>query len=122
MHILDLLSLSLSLIGIYGVVVVALRVLLPRNIVPLISELFDKTMALTQQAEAINVPNASYYQENLAAYAYVCLYQRPLDRSQRSRAIFTDAYREPSLSGDFPAALPMYWGSDLEAVWSQATN
>ena len=59
MHILDLLSLNLSLIGIYGVVVVALRVLLPQNIVPLISELFDKTMALSQQAEAINVPNAS---------------------------------------------------------------
>ncbi|KAI0000974.1 hypothetical protein BJV77DRAFT_1063534 [Russula vinacea] len=47
-------------------------------------------MALTQQAEAINVPNASYYRENLAAVREQFLQMRI--GSHRSPGIFQQLY------------------------------
>ena len=67
MAVIDVLSLILSL----GILC-ALRLLLPRNIVPQVSKSFEEAVKALQRAEAINIPNASEYQADLALYA--CLY------------------------------------------------
>ena len=67
MAVIDVLSLILSL----GILC-ALRLLLPRNIVPQVSKSFEEAVKALQRAEAINIPNVNEYQADLALYA--CLY------------------------------------------------
>jgi hypothetical protein len=67
MAFIDILSLILSC----GIVF-SLRVIFPRNIVPLVSTSFEEAMTLLERAEAINIPYVSEYRANLAMYA--CLY------------------------------------------------
>ena len=115
MQVIDIFSLILSFIGLYGIVF-ALRLLLPWNVVPLVSTSLNETMALLENAEATNIPNVSDYRLELAMYVFVHISQPPTDRLQPSQPILTDAYREPSLSGGFPAGLPSFFvRSDLEA-------
>jgi hypothetical protein len=73
----DILNLILAFLGVYGLVY-ALRLFLPRNIVPRVSELLDKTMALFEQAEAIDIPNVSDYRASLAMYVHIYPLQHPL--------------------------------------------
>lgn len=87
MRFIDIFSLILSLLGVYGIVY-SLRLLLPRNIVPHVSTSLNEAMALLEHAEAINIPNMSNYRANLAMYACDCI-QRP--------AVLT----EPSLRNQF---------------------
>jgi hypothetical protein len=91
----DILSLILS-----SAIVVSLRFLFPRNIVPLVSTSFEEAVTLLQRAEAINIPYVSEYRANLAMYA--CLYPLaisfPTDITQSAPSILADAYGEPSVS------------------------
>jgi len=57
----DVLSLILS----FGVIF-SLRLLFPRNIVPLVSTSFEEAFALLEIAEATDIPNVSEYRANLA--------------------------------------------------------
>lgn len=118
MRFIDILSLVLSFIGVYGIVF-SLRLLLPRNIVPLVSTSLTEVVALLEHAEAINIPNVSDYRANLAMC--VCLPVpiniAPTDRTQPTQPVFTDAHGEPSLSRIFRAVLPAFSvRSDLEVV------
>ena len=116
MRFIDAFTLILSLLGVYGIVY-SLRLLLPRNIVPLVSTSLNEAMTLLGHAEAINIPNMNDYRSNLAMYARGCTLPTPTDRTQPSQPIPTHAYREPSLSGGFPAVLPaVSLRSDVEAV------
>jgi hypothetical protein len=69
----DILSLILSF-----AVVFSLRLLFPRNIVPLVSTSFEEALTVLERAETINILYVSEYRANLAMYA--CLY--PLSVSQ----------------------------------------
>ena len=71
MRFIDIFSLILSFLGAYGIVY-SLRLLLPRNIVPLVSTSLNETMSLLEHAEAINIPNMSDNRANLAMYARDC--------------------------------------------------
>ena len=120
MAFIDILSLVLS----FGIVL-SLRFLFPRNIVPLVSTSFEEAMALLERAEAINIPYASEHRANLAMYA--CLYPLaitlPTDLTQSAPPILTNAYGEPSISGVFSTVLSVLslW-SDLEAVCPQIAS
>jgi len=76
MRFIDIFSLMLSLLGIYGIAF-SLRLLLPRNIVPLVSLSLKEAIGPLEDAEAINIPNVSDYRAILAMYAHVCTHQRP---------------------------------------------
>lgn len=76
MRFFDIFSLVLSFLGVYGIVF-SLRLLLPRNIVPLVSASLDEAMPLLERAEAIGIPNVSDHRANLAMYAHVCAHQCP---------------------------------------------
>lgn len=76
MRFFDILSLVLSFLGVYGIVF-SLRLLLPRNIVPLVSASLNEAISLLEHAEAINIPNVRDYRENLAMYAHVCTHECP---------------------------------------------
>jgi len=71
MRFIDVFTLILSFLGVYGIVY-SLRLLLPRNIVSLVSTSLNETMALLGHAEAINIPNMNDYRANLAMYARGC--------------------------------------------------
>jgi hypothetical protein len=68
MAFIDVLSLVIS----FGVIF-SLRILFPRNIVPLVSTSFEEAVALLERAEAANVPSVSEYRTDLAMYAYLYL-------------------------------------------------
>ena len=70
MQFIDIFSLILSFLGLYGIVF-SLRLLLPRNVVPLVSTSLNETMALLENAEATNIPNVSDYRVDLAMYVFV---------------------------------------------------
>jgi len=61
MAVTDILSLILSL-----AILVSLRLLLPRNIVPWVSTSFEEAVKALQRAKALNIPSVSEYQTNLA--------------------------------------------------------
>ena len=84
----DILSLALSFLGIYGIVF-SLRLLIPRNIVPLVSTSLTEAKALIEHAEAISIPNLSDYWASWAMYAHVCTHMR------------THQLIEPSLHNQF---------------------
>jgi len=65
MRVIDILSLILSFLGIYGLFF-ALRLLLPRNIVPSVSTSLTEVMALLEHAEANNISNTRDHRANLA--------------------------------------------------------
>ena len=60
MRFIDVFTLILSFLGVYGIVY-SLRLLLPRNIVSLVSTSLNEAMALLGHAEAINIPNMNDY-------------------------------------------------------------
>ena len=84
MRFIDVFTLILSFLGVYGIVY-SLRLLLPRNIVPLVSTSLNEAMALLGHAETINIPNMNDYRANLAMYARGCtqllLSLEPTDRT-----------------------------------------
>lgn len=65
MMFLDVFNLILSLLGLYAIVF-SLRLLLPRNTVPLVLTTLNEAMALLERDEAIYIPNLSAYRANLA--------------------------------------------------------
>jgi len=65
MRFIDIFSLILSLLGVYGIVC-SLRLLLPRNIVPLVSTSLNEAIALHEHAKSICIPNLNDYRVNLA--------------------------------------------------------
>ncbi|KAI0282878.1 hypothetical protein BGY98DRAFT_66029 [Russula aff. rugulosa BPL654] len=81
----DILSLILS-----SAIVVSLRFLFPRNIVPLVSTSFEEAVTLLQRAEAINIPYVSEYRANLAILRPQFLQMRT--ESHRSPGIFKQFY------------------------------
>jgi hypothetical protein len=70
MWIFDIFNLVLSFLGFYGIVF-SLRLLLPRNIVPLVLTSLNEAIASLEHAEAINIPNAGDHRANLAMYVSV---------------------------------------------------
>ena len=62
------LDLILSFLGFYGIVF-SLRLLLPRNIVPLVLAALNEAMALLERDEAY-IPNLGDYRANLARCAH----------------------------------------------------
>jgi hypothetical protein len=104
------------------VAIFSLRLLFPRNIVPLVSTSFEEADTLLQHAEDINMPHASEYRANLTMYG--CLYSLAVsltsDYTQSANPIVTDAYGESSLSGGFSTALSLWF--DMEAVCPQIEN
>ena len=79
MRFVDILSLTHTLPGVYGIVysLIPLRLLLPRNIVPLVSTSLNEAMALLEHAETMNTPNMSDYRAELAMYARDCTQHVP---------------------------------------------
>jgi hypothetical protein len=100
MKIIDIFSLMLSLLGVHGIVF-SLRLLLPRNIVPLVSTSLKEAMAALENAEAINIPNVSDFRTNLAMYAHLYTHQclppltEPNLHNQFSQ-MRTESHRSPS--------------------------
>ena len=117
MRFIDIFGLILSFLGLYTFVY-SLRLLLPRNIVPLVSTSHSEAMALLENAEATNIPNTSDYRVDLAMCVLVQTDSIPFtDRTQLLQPILTDAYGEPSLSRGFPATPPAFFvRSDLSAL------
>jgi hypothetical protein len=74
MQFIDIINLIFSFFGLYGIVF-SIRLLLPRNIVPLIPKLLDEVTVLLEKAEAINIPNVSDYWADLAMYANATTHQ-----------------------------------------------
>jgi hypothetical protein len=72
----DILSLVLAFLGIYGLFF-ALRLLLPRNIVPFVSTLLIEAKALLEHAEATGIPDLNDYWASWAMYARVCTTRPP---------------------------------------------
>ena len=125
MRFIDILSLVISFLGIYGIIF-SLRLLLPRNIVPGVKTLFTEVMALLEHAEANNIPNVRDYRANLAMCVHVLSLPSnitPTDRTQPPQPISTNAHGEPSLSRVLPAVVPpLTVGSDLEALQPQMAD
>ena len=68
MHVIDALSFSLSLLGIYGLLLY-IRYLLPRNVAPFVSAVLNETQQLRGCAEQIGaVPPQSEYKLRLDRY------------------------------------------------------
>ena len=68
MHFIDILSLTLSFLGIYGLVI-SLRYLIPCYTIPFLSAHLDSTQQLLNHAEAINaIPPESEYRTHLDLY------------------------------------------------------
>ena len=68
MHFIDILSLTLSFLGIYGLII-SLRYLIPCYIIPFLSAHLDSTQQLLNHAEAINaIPPESEYRTHLDLY------------------------------------------------------
>ena len=65
MRFLDIFSLILSFLGFYGIVF-SLRLLLPKNVVPLVLTALNEAMGLLELDEAIYIPNLGDYRANLA--------------------------------------------------------
>jgi len=95
MRFIDIFGLILSLLGLYSIVY-SLRLLLPRNIVPLVSTSHNEAMALLENAEAINIPNTSGYRVDLAIFYNQFLQMRT--ESHRSPGVFQQL-RQLSLCG-----------------------
>ena len=65
MNSVDILNFCLSLLGIYSIIIY-LRYLLPRNVVPLISTILDETYQLLGHAEEMGaIPLRSEYKRKL---------------------------------------------------------
>ena len=65
MHVIDILSFTLSLLGIYGPMLLVLY-LHPRNLAPRISTLLDETHQLLRRAEEVGaVPRQSEHKHHL---------------------------------------------------------
>ena len=82
MDFLGVLSLCLSILGIYGLVLY-LRFLLPRNVVPCVAEKLSEALEVLDHAESIGViPQMSEYRTTLAMYEAVvtaCLFGAHVD-------------------------------------------
>ena len=69
MQFLDAFNLILSFLGSYGIAF-SLRLLLPRNIVPLVLTALNEAMSLLERNEVIYIPNLGVYRANLATCAH----------------------------------------------------
>ena len=68
MRFIDILSLCLSILGIYGLLLY-LRFLLPRHVIPRVALVLTEASQLLDRAEAIGaVPRANEYRASLAMY------------------------------------------------------
>ena len=68
MHCIDILSFSLSVLGVYGLIL-KFRYLLPRNAIPLLSTLLNETQQLLDHAEEIGtVPLQSESRDHIDRY------------------------------------------------------
>jgi len=86
MHVIDIISFCLSLLGIYGPILLVHH-LLPRKVVPLLSTLLDETQELLGRAEGIGaVPPQSEYKVRLDRSAYQFAMMRT--ESNHARGIF----------------------------------
>jgi hypothetical protein len=98
MWILDIFNLILSFLGFYGIVF-SLRLLIPRNIVPLVLTSLNEAMASLEHASAINIPNVGDYRANLAMYVSVLHTASPLLTGSRFHNQFlqmrTESHRSP---------------------------
>ena len=89
MHLIDILSFSLSLLGIYGPILLT-RYLLPRNVTPILSTLLDQTQQLLGRAEQIGaIPPQSEYKFRLDRYEHL----RMLDCPQHLILQCSSAYK-----------------------------
>lgn len=109
MHVIDALGLSLSVLGIYGLVL-SLRYLIPCYIVPFLSARLNETQQLLSHAEAINsIPPESEHRTHLDLYEY--LYFDGLSSHtpiQFCEPICGDALAEQSGPRTLPATAPCY--------------
>ena len=114
MDFLGILSLCLSILGIYGLVLY-LRFLLPRNVVPYVAARLSEALEILDRAESIGaIPQASEYRTTLAMYEAVvtaCLFVPKLTinhthRLYRPTSSFdnqflqmrTESHRSPGIS------------------------
>ena len=111
MRFLDVFNLILSLIGFYAIVF-SLRLLLPRNIVPLVLTALNEAMALLERDEAIYIPNLGDYQANLAMCAYLNPRGSPLTEP-RFRGQFVQMRAESNRSPGFYQQLCLLFLSGL---------
>jgi hypothetical protein len=73
MRFIDIFSFCLSLLGVYSLVLY-LRYLLPRYIIPIISVLLSETQQLLERAEAFSaIPLESEYRTCLDMYENLCI-------------------------------------------------
>ena len=109
MLVIDALSLGLSILGFYGLVL-SLRYLIPHYIVPLISARLNETQQLLSYAEEINaIPQESEHQTNLDRYED--LYSDRLSSHtpiQFCKPICSDALAEQSRPRALPTTAPCY--------------
>jgi len=110
MRLIDLLSLCLSVLGLYGLVFY-LRFLLPRNVVPQLSTALNEVDALLVRAEAHNaIPNAREdYRAWLAMYEGLCNphWCRTTDRHSLRNQLLrarTESHRSPQFFQQFRLA------------------
>ena len=91
MRLIDILSFSLSLLGIYGPILLT-HYLLPRNVTPILSTLLDQTQQLLSLAEQIGaVPSQSEYKFRLDRYEHLRILDCP------NTSTLSDAVRRTSL-------------------------
>jgi hypothetical protein len=109
MHFIDILSLSLSFLGIYGLFL-SLRYLIPCYIIPFISANLSSTQTLLNHAEAINaIPPESEYRTHLDVYENLYV-DGPSSHTpmQFGEPICGDACGEQSRPGALPAIASCY--------------
>jgi hypothetical protein len=109
MHFMDALSLSLSVLGIYGLVL-SLRYLIPCYIVPFLSARLDETQQLLSHAEAINaIPPESEHRAQLDLYEGLYFDMLPSHTPiQFCEPICDDALAEQLRPMALPTTAPRY--------------
>ena len=104
MRFIDIISLCLSILGIYGLLLY-LRFLLPRHVIPRVASALTEAIQLLDRAEAIGaVPRASEYRASLAMYEsrHACLCNNSRLTNQHSfenqlLRMRTESHRSPGI-------------------------
>lgn len=105
MRFIDILSLCLSLLGIYGLIL-NFRYLLPRYFILILSPLLTETRQLLYNAEAIGaIPSESEIRTHFTLCDHICIDAYPSSHTliQISEPICSDAHGEQSGPGDIQA-------------------
>src|SRR5258708_8323985 len=106
MNFIDILSLSLSFLGINGIVL-SLRYLIPCYIIPFLSVHLHKTQQLLTKAEAIiAIPHVSEYKTRLDLYVY--LYFNILFMSYFTMPFYNSIITHPHLQPSTPIIIPPF--------------